>query len=127
MAETKQETADNTVKETAAAKPLVSIEDFAKLDLRVAEIKAAEPVPGADRLLKLTVSVGEEERQIVAGIAQHYTPDALVGKRIVVVANLKPAKLRGVLSEGMLLAASTEGSLGLVTVERDLPSGAQVK
>ncbi|MGI6565948.1 MAG: methionine--tRNA ligase [Limnochordia bacterium] len=127
VAETKQETADNTVKETAAAKPLVSIEDFAKLDLRVAEIKAAEPVPGADRLLKLTVSVGEEERQIVAGIAQHYTPDALVGKRIVVVANLKPAKLRGVLSEGMLLAASTEGSLGLVTVERDLPSGAQVK
>ena len=63
----------------------------------------------------------------MAGIAQHYTPDALVGKRIVVVANLKLAKLRGVLSEGMLLAASTEGSLGLVTVERDLPSGAQVK
>jgi len=106
----------------------VSIEDFAKLDLRVAEIKAAEPVPGADRLLKLTVSVGEEERQIVAGIAQHYTPDALVGKRIVVVANLKPAKLRGVLSEGMLLAASDDaGNLVLATTEAPIKSGSRVK
>ncbi|NLY52912.1 MAG: methionine--tRNA ligase [Firmicutes bacterium] len=127
VAEAKQEAADKAVKEKAAEKPQVSIEDFARLDLRVAEVKAAEPVPGADRLLKLMVTIGEEERQIVAGIAQHYTPEELVGKRIVVVANLKPAKLRGVLSEGMLLAASTEDSLGLVTVERDLPSGAQVK
>ncbi|NLY29436.1 MAG: methionine--tRNA ligase [Firmicutes bacterium] len=126
VVEAKQETAEQAV-EKKAEKPQVSIEDFAKLDLRVAEVKAAEPVPGADRLLKLTVTIGEEERQIVAGIAQHYTPDEMVGKRIVVVANLKPAKLRGVLSEGMLLAASTKDGLGLVTVERDLPSGAQVK
>jgi len=105
----------------------VSIEDFAKLDLRVAEIKAAEPVSGADRLLKLQIDIGGEQRQIVAGIAQHYAPETLIGKHIVVVANLKPAKVRGVLSEGMLLAASTADSLGLVTVEKDLPSGARVK
>ncbi len=127
VAEAKQEAADKAAEGKAEEKFLVSIEDFAKLDLRVAEVKAAEPVPGADRLLKLTVTIGQEERQIVAGIAQHYTPEELVGKRIVVVANLKPAKLRGVLSEGMLLAASTQDSLGLVTVERGLPSGARVK
>lgn len=113
--------------EKNTGKPQVAIEDFAKLDLRVAEIKAAEAVPGADRLLKLQIAIGTEERQIVAGIAQHYAPEALIGKHIVVVANLKPAKVRGVLSEGMLLAASTADSLGLVTVENDLPSGARVK
>ncbi|HHV94025.1 MAG TPA: methionine--tRNA ligase [Firmicutes bacterium] len=127
MAETEQQTAAKAGEEKPAEKLQVSIEDFARLDLRVAEVKAAEPVPGADRLLKLIVTIGEEERQIVAGIAKYYTPEELVGKRIVVVANLKPAKLRGVLSEGMLLAASTDDSLGLVTVERELPSGAKVK
>ncbi|NLJ85912.1 MAG: methionine--tRNA ligase [Firmicutes bacterium] len=114
-------------KVASSDKPLVSIDDFAKLDLRVAKIKAAEPVSGADRLLKLQIEIGDEERQIVAGIAQHYQPDELVGKQIVVVANLKPAKVRGVVSEGMLLAASTADNLSLVTIEKDLPSGARVK
>ncbi|NMB25220.1 MAG: methionine--tRNA ligase [Firmicutes bacterium] len=116
-----------TVVQTKTDKPLIDIDDFAKLDLRVAEIKQAEPVPGADRLLQLQIKIGTEERQIVAGIAQHYQPEALIGKHIVVVANLKPAKVRGVVSEGMLLAASTPDGLGLLTVERDIPSGAQVK
>ena len=116
-----------TMDQTEAGKPLVSIDDFAKLELRVAEIKKAEPVPGADRLLQLQITIGSEERQIVAGIAQHYQPEDLIGKHIVVVANLKPAKVRGVVSQGMLLAASTTDSLGLITVEKDIPSGAQVK
>ena len=77
--------------------------------------------------MKLQITIGSEQRQIVAGIAKHYTPEDLIGKHIVVVANLKPAKLRGVLSEGMLLAASTADTLGLVTVEKDVPSGARVK
>jgi methionyl-tRNA synthetase len=128
VAEEKQEAVGKPLEqEENSETPQVSIDDFAKLDLRVAEIKAAEPVSGADRLLKLQITIGSEQRQIVAGIAQHYTPEDLIGKRIVVVANLKPAKLRGVLSEGMLLAASTADNLGLVTVEKDLPSGARVK
>lgn len=122
-----QEAGGKTVVQTKLDKPLVDIDDFAKLDLRVAEIMQAESVPGADRLLQLQIKIGTEERQIVAGIAQHYRPEDLVGKHIVVVANLKPAKVRGVVSEGMLLAASTADGLGLITVERDIPSGAQVK
>ena len=81
----------------------------------------------ADKLLKLQIDLGGETRQIVAGIAQHYRPEELVGKKIVVVANLKPAKIRGEVSQGMLLAASTEDQLSLVTVEKDLPAGARVK
>ena len=107
---------------------LISIDEFARLDLRVAEITAAEAVSGADKLLKLQVDVGGDRRQVVAGIAKHYRPEELVGKRIVFVANLKPAKLRGVLSEGMLLAASDdEGSLILVTPEAPIKPGSRVK
>lgn len=107
---------------------LISIDEFARLDLRVAEITAAEAVSGADKLLKLQVDVGGDRRQVVAGIAKHYRPEELVGKRIVFVANLKPAKLRGVLSEGMLLAASDdEGSLVLVTPEAPIKPGSRVK
>lgn len=106
---------------------VVDISDFAKLDLRVAQVLAAEKIKGTDKLLKLTISLGDVEKQIVAGIAQYYTAEELVGKKIVVVANLKPAKLRGILSEGMLLAASVEGQLSLVTPERDVPVGAKVK
>ena len=114
-------------KPQADTKPMVSINDFAKLDLRVAEVVEAEPVSGADRLLCLQIKVGAETRQIVAGIAQHYAPEDLIGKRIVVIVNLKPAKVRGVVSEGMLLAASAASELGLVSVENDIPSGAPVK
>ena len=82
---------------------------------------------GADKLLRLKIKIGDEERQIVAGIAQHYKPEELSGKTIVVVANLKPAKIRGVESNGMLLAASSGGVMKLVTVDDELPSGAVVK
>lgn len=106
---------------------LIGIDDFARVDLRVAEVLAAEKVEKADKLLKLTLRVGEEERTVVAGIAQYYTPDEMVGKKIVVVANLKPAKLRGITSQGMLLAASVDGRLSVLTVDRDIDSGAKVK
>lgn len=106
---------------------LITIDEFARINLRVAVVQAAEPVPGANKLLKLQVSLGEEQRQIVAGIAKHYQPEELIGKKIVIVANLKPAKLRGVESQGMLLAASDDsGQLGLLTVLEDIAPGAEV-
>jgi methionyl-tRNA synthetase len=108
-------------------KQLVSYDEFAKLDLRVAEVLAAEPVKKADRLLKLQIRIGDRERQIIAGIAQHYRPADLVGKHIVVVANLAPAKIRGEESRGMLLAASTDEVLCLVVPEQSIASGARVK
>ncbi len=107
----------------------IEYDDFAKVELKVAEIVEAERVPKADRLLRLVLAVGEERRQIVSGIAQHYTPEELIGKRIILVANLKPKKLRGVESHGMLLAATAEdGSLSLVTLDKpDFPTGMRVK
>lgn len=109
-------------------KELISIDEFAKIDLRVAKVIAAEKVEGSDKLLKLQVRIGSEERQIVAGIAQHYAAEAMVGKEIVVVANLKPAKLRGIISEGMLLAASNDqGRLSVLCPEIEIGSGAKVK
>lgn len=106
----------------------ISFDDFTRLDLRVARIVEAEAVPKAKKLLRLVVDLGLEQRQIVAGIAKHYTPEELLGRRVVVVANLKPAKLMGVLSEGMLLAASTadKSGLALVCVPEELPPGARV-
>lgn len=110
------------------AAPTISIDDFRKVDLRLAEILAAEKVKGADRLLKLKLRVGSAEREIVSGIAQYYQPADLVGKHIVVVANLEPATIRGVRSEGMLLAAATDdGQLALVVPDKPLPSGSHVR
>ena len=106
---------------------LVEYADFQKIQFRTAKILAAEKVAGADKLLKLQIDVGGETRQLVAGIALHYAPESLPGKTVVVVANLKPATIRGVESRGMLLAASVGKELRLVTVEGDLPSGAVVK
>ncbi len=106
---------------------LVEYADFAKLQLRTARILAAERVAGADRLLRLQIQVGAETRQLVAGIALHYPPESLPGKTIVIVANLKPARIRGVESQGMLLAASHGDTLRLLTVDGDLPDGAIVK
>lgn len=103
----------------------ITIEDFAKMDLRVAKVLAAEPVKKADKLLLLTVDLGGEERKIVSGIAKHYPPEELIGKQIVMVANLKPAKIRGVVSHGMALAAS-QGDV-LKVVEIDMPAGSRVK
>jgi methionyl-tRNA synthetase len=105
----------------------VSIDDFAKLDLRVAEVMAATTLPKSKKLLKLTLSLGTEERTVVAGIAEHYVPADLVGKKVVIVANLEPAKLMGVESNGMVLAGSADGTLAVLTLERDLPAGARVK
>ncbi len=108
--------------------PQIKIDEFAKVELRVAEVVAAEPHPNADRLLVLRLNVGDHERTVVSGIAAWYTPEELVGKRVVLVANLKPAKLRGVRSEGMILAAEdAEGNLSLVTLDRALPPGARVR
>jgi len=112
---------------TTAPEPShVSIADFRKVDLRVAEVIAAEPVPKSKKLLKLTVSLGAEQRTIVAGIAEHYAPADLVGKKVVVVANLEPAKLMGVESKGMLLAGSAGPVLGVLSPDRELPPGAKV-
>ncbi|UCD38520.1 MAG: methionine--tRNA ligase subunit beta, partial [Fidelibacterota bacterium] len=107
---------------------IVTFDDFQKVDLRIAEVLAAEKVAGADKLLKLQISLGDEERQIIAGIAQHYEAQELVGRRIVVVANLQPAKIRGEESRGMLLAAEDQdGKLVLATVDDpNLPSGLKV-
>lgn len=106
----------------------ISIEDFAKLDLRTAIVTAAEKVEKTDKLLKLTVDMGNEQRTIISGIAQHYTPEDMVGRTVIVIANLKPAKIRGIESHGMLLAASDADrtTLSLVTAP-NLPAGCKVK
>ena len=105
----------------------VTIDEFKRLDLRVAEIVAAEPVPKSKKLLKLTVRLADETRTLVAGIAEHYRPEALVGRKVVVVANLEPATLMGVTSNGMVLAGSAGEALALLALDRDLPSGAKVR
>jgi methionyl-tRNA synthetase len=107
----------------------IAIEDFAKVELRTAKVLQAEKVQGADRLLKLTVDIGTETRTIVAGIAARYAPDALIGRTIVVVANLKPAKLRGITSQGMLLAASDASGAPYILTTEDpgVPAGWRVK
>jgi|Deesub1362A_J573_1020465.scaffolds.fasta_scaffold00386_7 methionyl-tRNA synthetase len=109
-------------------KDMISIEDFAKMDLRVARIIEAEKIEGSDKLLKLQLEVGNEKKQVVSGIAAHYTPQQLIGKKVIYIANLKPAKLFGVKSEGMILAASDKGDkkLSLLTIDRDLESGLKV-
>lgn len=106
---------------------LLGIEEFQRWDLRVARVIAAEPHPRADRLLKLRVDMGGEERPLVAGIAAHYRPEDLVGRLIVVVANLKPARLRGEESRGMLLAASFGETVSLLRPDGDLPPGARIR
>jgi len=105
----------------------ITFDDFMKLDLRVAEIKACEDVPGADKLYKLTIDIGEE-RTIVAGIKPYYSKEELLGKKIAVIVNLEPRKLRGIESHGMLLAASTEdkSSVVLLTLDRDIKNGSKI-
>ncbi|MBU2702094.1 methionyl-tRNA synthetase [Sporomusaceae bacterium BoRhaA] len=106
--------------------PEVSIDEFAKLDLRVAKVLAAEKVAKADKLLKLEVDLGGEVRTIVSGIAKHYKPEELVGQSVLMIVNLKPAKIRGIESRGMVLAASIDDKLAVVTVP-DMPAGSKVK
>ncbi len=105
----------------------ISLADFQKVDLRVAEVLAAERVAKSKKLLKLTVKVGDEPRTLVAGIAEHYAPEALIGRKIVVVANLEPATLMGIESNGMVLAGSSDATLALIALDRDLPPGSKVK
>src|SRR5215470_4837531 len=112
---------------STSAAPRITIDEFKRLDLRVAEVVAAEPVPKSKKLLKLTVRLGDETRTLVAGIAEHYRPEAVVGRKVVVVANLEPATLMGVTSNGMVLAGSAGETLALLSLERDLPSGAKVR
>ncbi len=107
----------------------ISIQDFAEIDLRVAEIKAAEEHPDADKLLVLKIDIGDggEERQLVAGIKECYSPEQLIGKKIIVVSNLAPAVIRGVESQGMLLAARDGKNIAVVTTERDIKPGSKVQ
>lgn len=105
----------------------ISIEDFAKIKLRVGKVLSAENVPNSKKLVKLSVDLGDEKRQIVAGIAAHYQPEELIGKDVVIVANLKPAKLMGIESQGMVLAASNGEILSLVRPEKDITPGSVVK
>ncbi|MGM1045970.1 MAG: methionine--tRNA ligase [Bacillota bacterium] len=105
----------------------IGIEDFAKVELRVAQVLSAEPVKKADKLLKLQLDLGYEQRQVVSGIAKFYKPEDLVGRKVICVTNLKPVKLRGELSQGMILAASKGSELTLATVPDSMPNGAIVK
>ncbi|PYO03170.1 MAG: methionine--tRNA ligase [Candidatus Rokuibacteriota bacterium] len=113
--------------EVPGAPSVVSIDQFSKIDLRVAEIIAAESVAKSKKLLKLTVSLGDSQRTVVAGIAEHYAPADLVGKKVVIVANLEAAKLMGVESQGMVLVGSAGDRWAVLTLDRDLPPGARVK
>ena len=117
-----------------AVKPLnpplaeeIDIDYFSKVDLRVVQVLEAEKIQKADKLLKLKVALGDEQRIIVAGIAKHYEPSELIGKKVVIVANLKPAKIRGIESQGMILAVSDDLSMALLTPAREIESGSKVK
>jgi methionyl-tRNA synthetase len=106
---------------------MLNFDEFKKLDLRIASILDVKPHPNADRLYVVDIEVGGERKQIVAGIRQHYTPAELIGKKIVVVNNLEPAVIRGVESQGMLLAASNDQQLTILVPEREISSGAVVR
>ncbi|MGN6732637.1 MAG: methionine--tRNA ligase subunit beta [Candidatus Binatia bacterium] len=105
---------------------MISIEDFRKVELRVATIKSAEAHPNADKLMVLQIDLGDEQRQICAGIRGQYAPEELLGRQIVVVANLETAKLRGLDSQGMLLAASDDGRVVILTPEKSVAAGAKI-
>ncbi|MFA5069531.1 MAG: methionine--tRNA ligase subunit beta [Candidatus Omnitrophota bacterium] len=106
---------------------MITYEEFGKIELRTAKIIDVKEHPSADRLYILNIDIGGESRQIVAGIKVYYAAQELIGKNIAVVYNLQPAVIRGVESNGMLLAASSEQGLSILTLERDLPSGAVIK
>ena len=112
----------------AVADGKISIDDFAKVEMRVGQVKVAEKVKGADKLLRLEVDLGTEMRQVVAGIAEAYAPETLIGRKVVIVANLAPRKLRGLESNGMIVAASIEGGKPvLASFLEDVPLGTRLK
>ncbi len=106
---------------------MITLEEFLKVELKVARVIEAKPHPDADRLLVLTVDTGAEKKEVVAGIAQHYPVDGLVGKQVVLVNNLQPATLRGVVSNGMILAAKDGEAFSLITTDRPVSPGAGVR
>ena len=110
-----------------ASPPQITIDEFMKIQLKTAKVISAERVPKSEKLLKLQVTVGTEQRQIVAGIGKKYEPEALIGKTIVIVANLKPAKLMGIESQGMVLAAGDSEVRGLITILEEVDPGTKVK
>jgi methionyl-tRNA synthetase len=115
--------------EAAPETPKIAIDDFGKVDLRVGLVLSAEPVKGADKLLHLKVDIGEAEpRTIVAGIAEAYKPEQLINRKVVIVANLQPRKMRGLISNGMIVAASVEGGKPVLAgFHEDIPVGARLK
>ncbi len=106
---------------------MVNFDDFQKLDLKIAKIVKAEKVEGSEKLLKLEIDLGEEKRQLVAGIAKFYSPEDLINRKIVVVANLEPRVLMGIKSQGMLLAADVEGRPVLLKPDEDVPVGTRIR
>lgn len=106
---------------------MISIDDFKKIELKVAKIIKAETIAGSEKLLKLEVDLGEETRQIIAGIQQFYSPEALIGKEIVVAANLEPRTLMGLESQGMLLAASSENGPVILVPEKEVSPGSEIR
>ena len=135
-AEARRQAEENKKKQEAQVTPAavekpeseeITIDEFMKVDLRVAQVLKAEPVPKADKLLKLQLDLGYEQRQVVSGIAKFYKPEELVGQKVICVTNLKPVKLRGEMSYGMILAATHGDQLTLAAVPQDMPNGAQVK
>jgi methionyl-tRNA synthetase len=114
-------------KPAEAEQPTVTFDEFKRIDLRVSQIVAAERVEGATKILKLTVDTGTDRRTVVAGIAQWYEPEALVGRKVILICNLAPAKIRGIESQGMLLAADTEGRAVLLQPDQDVPVGSTVR
>ena len=119
--------AQTTVVPSTAAPAQITIDEFQKIQLKTAKVLSAERVPKSEKLLKLQVSLGTEQRQIVAGIGKRYEPESLIGKTIVIVANLKPAKLMGIESQGMVLAAGDSEVRGLATFLEDVEPGTKVK
>ncbi len=105
----------------------ITIEEFKRVQLRVATVREAQPVPKSSKLLKLTIDLGDETRTLVAGIAETYAPEQLVGRQIVIVANLQPAMIRGIVSEGMLLAADVDDTAILISPDREVPNGSVVR
>ncbi|WP_077329923.1 methionine--tRNA ligase [Virgibacillus siamensis] len=128
MTKTAPEKKNPAAKKTPEQKTEISFDEFMKTDMRVAEVLKAEPVKKADKLLKLQLDVGTDKRQVVSGIAEHYQADELIGKKVICITNLKPVKLRGEMSEGMILCGEDEaGNLTLASVEQSLPNGSVVK
>ena len=120
----KSEKLDKT--EPALPEGVIGFEEFGKVKLKTAVVLEAEKVEKADKLLKLQIDLGGEKRQIVAGIAEYYSPEEMIGKRLIIVSNLKPAKIRGIESNGMLLAAKLKDKLVLLTTDGEIPPGATI-